>query len=323
MLLLKGLKATFWSSRQRRLRAGWRLLIQFGLFVATLLGVAVLTNIIGKGNSGALLGIMLYFAVGLALAWLMGRFIDRRPFADFGFHLDGGWWLDFGFGIGLGAVLMTGVFLSEQLAGWVSVTVATVTESGLAPAPAFLLSLFVYLAISFNEEFTSRGYQLRNLAEGLAGGWIGPRLAIVLALLLSSAFFGIAHALNPNATVLGTFNIVLAGLLLSLPYLLTGELATSIGLHLSWNLFQGTVYGFPVSGGAPTRGLLILQQSGPELWTGGAFGPEGGLLADVWILIGCGLIVLWVYARRKSLGLHVGLAQYERRASPHKCLEPS
>lgn len=78
-------------------------------------------------------------------------------------------------------------------------------------------------------------------------------------------------------------------MLLRVPYLLTGELAIPIGLHTTWNLFQGTVYGFPVSGSAPTRRVFVVEQGGPELWTGGPFGPEAGLLAVVWVLLGCGL----------------------------------
>jgi hypothetical protein len=38
------------------------------------------------------------------------------------------------------------------------------------PGPLLLVSLLVYLAIGVNEEFTFRGYQLRNLAEGRPAG---------------------------------------------------------------------------------------------------------------------------------------------------------
>jgi hypothetical protein len=106
---------------------------------------------------------------------------------------------------------------------------------------------------------------------------------------------------------------MLAGILLALPYVLTGELAISIGLHLAWNFFQGTVYGFPVSGSQPSRRLLILEQSGPELWTGGAFGPEGGLLGIVATLVGCVLVLGWVQFRYRRLALDVALARYNPR----------
>ena len=100
------------------------------------------------------------------------------------------------------------------------------------------------------------------------------------------------------------------GCALALPYLLTGELGLSIGLHMTWNLFEGTVYGFSVSGIAPTTHLLSIQQNGPVLWTGGAFGPEAGLICILWTLFGCILMIWWVKWLRKQTGLYLPLATY-------------
>ena len=50
------------------------------------------------------------------------RLLDRRPFADFGFHFNRNWWRLFGFGLLLGAGLMAFIFLVELAAGWVRVT---------------------------------------------------------------------------------------------------------------------------------------------------------------------------------------------------------
>jgi membrane protease YdiL (CAAX protease family) len=305
------LKSIFWNPRERCLRAGWRLLIQAVLFFAVLIALAVLNRVLGEGAVAAVVGAPLFLAAGLGMAWLAARLLDRRPFADYGFHLDGAWWLDFGFGLLLGAALMTGIFVAEQMAGWVSVTGVAVDDSGLAPAGALLVSLLVYVAVGVNEEFTFRGYQVRNLAEGLAGRYVGGRLAVVLALLLTSTCFGVAHATNEAATVASVLNILLAGFFLGLAYVLTGELALPVGVHISWNWVQGTVFGFPVSGSKPSRHLLTLRQDGPVLWTGGDFGPEGGLLAVVAVLLGCGLVVLWVAWTRKRLRLHVALARYD------------
>jgi membrane protease YdiL (CAAX protease family) len=311
------LLAFFWNARERRLPVGWRLLVQLILFVVVLLGAGITGALLGKGAGADIVTSVLYLAAGLGAAWLLARFVDRRPFAAYGFHTGGAWWADLGFGLALGAVLMTGVFLTEYLAGWVTVTGAGSEESGLSPAAALLVSVLVYTAIAFNEEFAFRGYQLRNLAEGLAFRRVGPRAAVVIALLLTSALFGLAHALNPGATWVSTFNIVLlAGVLLSLPYVLTGELAVPIGLHLTWNLFQGTVYGFPVSGSKPSRRLFTIEQGGPDEWTGGNFGPEAGLVALVWMLVGCGLVLAWVKLRRDRLALDEALAHYEPRVPP-------
>jgi uncharacterized protein len=128
--------------------------------------------------------------------------------------------------------------------------------------------------------------------------------------VLSSAFFGYLHAANPNATLLSTFNVALAGLMLGFGYVLTGELAIPIGLHVTWNLFQGAVFGFPVSGlrvGGAT--FLSIDQGGPALWTGGSFGPEGGLLGPAAMVAGVLLTALWVRLRRGRVAIHTPIAQ--------------
>ncbi len=209
----------------------------------------------------------------------------------------------------LGALLMAVIFLFQLAVGWVRVTGTWVVHRPDASfALSFLTPLISYVLVGIYEELFSRGYQLKNLAEGLR--FVGPRGAVLAATLLSSAVFGILHAANPNATLLSTVNLVVAGFFLATGYVLTGELAIPIGLHISWNLVQGNVFGFPVSGtGARAATVIAIQQQGPALWTGGAFGPEGGLLGLVIMLAGIALTVAWVRWRRGQVGLHVQLAE--------------
>jgi membrane protease YdiL (CAAX protease family) len=307
----------FWNGEQHRLRAGWRVLIHLILFFALLIGAYILHDALlsgGFANAIAeLLSNLFYLAGGLSLAWLMARFIDHRPYADYGFHLDPKWWLDLGFGLSLAAFLMTGIFLSLKMAGWMIATMTATTNYELPFVLAFLLKVIQFAVVAVNEELAFRGYQLRNLAEGFAGQRLGARGAIISALLFSAAMFGLGHLANSNSTILSTSNLILSGLVIGFSYLLTGELGISIGMHLTWNLFMGTVYGFPISGAAPTTHLFSIQSTGSTLWTGGAFGPEGGLIFFVWMLIGCGLIVLWIKWLRKQITLHTSLATYNAR----------
>jgi membrane protease YdiL (CAAX protease family) len=250
--------------------------------------------------------------VGAILSvWLAGRFLDRRLSSDFGFHLGAGWWLDLLFGLALGALLITAVFIVELGMGWVEVTGALVTfETGVPFAPYVLLPVVMFVCVGISEETVFRGYQLKNAAEGLNYPALGPRGAILLAWALSSVFFGVLHADNPSATLVSTSNIVLAGLLLGFGYVLSGELAIPIGLHITWNLFQNTVYGFPVSGFGPFGAtFLATRQTGPDLWTGGSFGPEAGLLAPVAMLLGMLLIALWTRLRAGKISLHSPIAE--------------
>lgn len=250
--------------------------------------------------------------VGAVLTvWLAGRFLDRRSFSDFGFHPGAGWWLDLFFGMVLGALLISAIFLVELGLGWVEIVGALETFGSGAPfAFAVLLPVVMFLCVGISEETVFRGYQLKNAAEGLNYPALGPRGAILLAFVLSSVFFGALHADNPNATIVSTLNIVLAGLMLGSGYVLSGELAIPIGLHITWNFFQGAVYGFPVSGFGPFGAtFLATRQTGSDLWTGGSFGPEAGLLAPVAMLLGISLIALWIYLRTGKVSLHSPIAQ--------------
>jgi hypothetical protein len=335
---MDSIKDLFWNDEERRLRALWRLLLQGLLMVVVttplqlVLGIAIAVALVSDpGFSPEQLGdvqavqefmfqspvLMVLSTVTMLLAftvsiWLAGRFLDRRPFADFGFHLDRGWWLDLGFGLFLGAFLMGLVFLVEWAAGWLSVAGTFVTRNPATPFPLAILGpLFTFLAVGFYEELFSRGYQLQNLAEGFNGGPVGPRVAIWIAAILSAAVFGLLHVLNPNASFISTFNIFLAGVfLLGFGYMLTGELAIPIGVHITWNFFQGNVFGFPVSGtnyGAAT--FIAINQRGPALWTGGAFGPEAGLIGLLAMGLGALLTVLWVRWRHGRVGLYLPLAR--------------
>jgi membrane protease YdiL (CAAX protease family) len=313
----------------RRPRALWRILIQLVLFlvVSALLtvplvllssGVASISGAgaPGGGSSGLtesdllLISSVASLLATLLAVWAAGRFLDRRRLRDFGLRLNRGWWLDLGFGLALGAALMAVIFLIELGAGWVKVTGGFETSSaGGAPfSLAILGPVVMFVCVGVYEELLSRGYQIKNISEGL-GGVIGPRAAIVTAWILTSSVFGLLHIPNPNSTLLSTVNITLAGLMLGAGYVLGGSLAIPIGLHITWNFFQASVFGFPVSGLDSGRAsFLSIQQSGPESWTGGPFGPEAGLLTVFTTLIGTALILLWVRLRNGKSGLHLPLA---------------
>jgi membrane protease YdiL (CAAX protease family) len=104
--------------------------------------------------------------------------------------------------------------------------------------------------------------------------------------------------------------VTAAGLLLGLGYLFTGRLGISIGLHFSWNFFQGNVFGFPVSGRDFGASFVGISQGGPEVWTGGAFGPEAGLLGFLAYGLGGLLVLLWVRGMYGSVRLVGDIAVY-------------
>ncbi len=306
--------ALFVNHEQKRLRAPWRLSLQIAAFFLVLMISVGVASHMPTRAAAELVRALLYLSGGLGLSWAMARFIDKRQFVDYGFHLNTGWWIDLCFGLVLGAVLMSGAVLTLLSSDAIVVNRISITNMAVPLALAFTIKLIAMIAVGVNEELTFRGYQLRNLAEGLSR--FGPRTAIGLAMVISSLVFGLLHLMNELAggawtSPLATLNLVLAGCMLALPYLLTGELAISIGLHITWNLFQGTIYGLPVSGGAPSTHLLSTLATGPDWWTGGAYGPEGGLIGTVFFLLGTLVSALYVMWRQQHQpDLHAALARY-------------
>jgi hypothetical protein len=91
---------------------------------------------------------------------------------------------------------------------------------------------------------------------------------------------------------------------------LTGRLAIPIGLHITWNFFQGNVFGFPVSGLEPVGAtVLSIEQGGPLLFTGGVFGPEAGLIGIAAVLAGSLLTALWVRVRFGKAAMETSIAE--------------
>jgi membrane protease YdiL (CAAX protease family) len=142
---------------------------------------------------------------------------------------------------------------------------------------------------AFMEELLFRGILFRWIEE-FAGSWA--------ALVVTSALFGLAHIVNPNATWFSSFAIAVeAGLLLGGAYMLTRNLWMPMGLHAAWNFTQGFIFDVPVSGSAQ-NGLVAAKLSGPTLLSGGGFGLEASVIALV-IATAAGLWLVW---RAVSLG---------------------
>lgn len=313
------------NPREGRIRAFWRLLLQYTLYLfasSALGGVVVAMLVLSNPPGGEASAVRTFSPTVLVVSsissvaaaflsvWLVGRYVDRRPFSDFGLRLGrASWWRDLAFGLVLGALLMTGIFLVELALGWVTVTGTFEATGGGSFFPAILAPVVLFLCVGVYEELVTRGYQLTNIAEGL-GGVLGPRAAVLLAWAISSAIFGLLHAMNPNASVLSTVNIALAGLMLGIGYVLTGSLAIPIGLHITWNFFQGNVYGFPVSGIQPLGAtVLATEQGGPPLLTGGPFGPEAGLVGLAAMFSGSLLILSWVRAVHGKANIETSIAE--------------
>jgi hypothetical protein len=311
--LLASLRRLLWNADERRPRAPWRLLAGIVVIVLVLVGTALalrsvrslLASFLFESLSLVATVTVISSVTGAVAIAALGVVVDRRRLSDFGLGFDRDWWVDLGFGLALGAGLMTLVFAVELALGWVVVT-GTFSSSG-SFVSAFAAVVVLFLVVGIQEELLARGYLLTNLCEGFVG-WFGERGATAVAVVLSSVVFGALHLGNPNATLVSGLSISFAGVMLAVGYVLTDELAIPIGVHITWNLFQGGVYGFPVSGLGLDASVVAVEVRGPELWTGGAFGPEAGLLGVGAIGLGTLAIVAYVRFRYQFLAVHPSLS---------------
>lgn len=284
------IKKIFISPDEKRLRAGWRLLVHL-LFILIASVLFALPISIASEFISFNVNILLQLTSGLAIVvgtWAARKWIDKRSFSSLGLKIDQDWWKDLLVGIAIAAVLHALIFAAHLGTGWL-------TFSGFAwqtiPIEQVVLNTLgiaaVFLAVGFYEELMSRGYHLQNLEDGLNTGW---------AVFLSSAVFGFLHILNPGATWISSLGILAAGVFLAYPYLRTRQLWMSVGLHIGWNFFLGPVFGFPVSG-LETPRLILHEVTGPAWFTGGAFGPEAGMSSIFAMLIGAVLVYYYTQNR--------------------------
>lgn len=233
-------------------------------------------------------GLVLYVVLALAIADAYVRHAERtgRSLADIGLdpHRAAA---GLGSGFAFGAAAITVTVAVFAVLGWYRYV-------GFAPGGGFSrqfgAAVVLFALVAVVEELLFRGMLFRFL-ERKAGSWF--------AIVFSAAAFGFTHMPNPNASIRSSIGLSIeAGVLFAAIYLATRSLWTCIGLHWSWNLFEGPVFGMPVSG-QKFDVLTRADINGPELWTGGSFGPEAGL---VLIFLGGVLgAALLVYAHRKGL----------------------
>jgi CAAX protease family protein len=278
----------FLSPDETRLRAGWRLLIQtllmfvFGIIFG---GIAILLGLLDLDSLG---GQILNFLIITSSVYVARRWLDKRSFESLGLKLDRHTLLDILTGIGITFVQMGFIYALMLAFGWL-------TFEGFAwefdPLNVVITNVLIFLItfifVGWNEELLSRGYHLQTIASGLNLFW---------GVVISSAIFGLLHLGNPNATWVSAAGIFFAGVYLAYGYIRTRQLWLPIGLHIGWNFFEGVVFGFPVSG-LDIYALTRITVHGPELWTGGAFGPEAGLIVLPSLLVGGLLIYLYTSNR--------------------------
>ena len=221
-------------------------------------------------------------AGGILITCLLWRFMNKRTLKQLGFK---GSLNDLWFGLILGALSITVIFI-------ILLATANLTLLNSLASPQFSLFtvtfLLLFILVGIFEEMFFRGYIMSTMETRGNKKWV-----IYVA---SAVIFSVAHLANPNVSIIGLVNIALVGILFAYMFDATKSLWLPIGYHITWNYFQGNVFGFAVSGTTPNGIYGVEVAEGRDWLTGGAFGLEGGMLATVLIFVG--FIATRLYARK-------------------------
>lgn len=248
-----------------------------------------LTQMIDTAVEQALL-LILAFGPLFFILWGWLALFEKRPLWTIGLEWSGAIW-KYGRGLLAGLLMFTGAIGISAMFGFIAVEAANPTQpQGVAALGGVLLVFIGWFVQGPAEEAVTRGWLLPV---------IGARYNSWLGILISALIFAIFHALNPNLSFVALANLFLFGLFTALYALYEGGLWGVFSIHTVWNWAQGNLFGFEVSGSqAPGGTLFNLMETGPDVITGGAFGPEGGLSVTVVLLISC-LLVLWASQRQE------------------------
>ena len=152
------------------------------------------------------------------------------------------------------------------------------------PFSTIITPFAIAFSVAIFEETLLRGIVFRIVEE---------KLGSYISLLISALIFGAAHSLNPDSSVISSLCIGIVGFMFGASYIYSRNLWLPIAIHFSWNFVQSGIFGAITSGNEKTSSLLNTHISGPELITGGAFGPEGTIQATLfWLLVSIVFMIL-------------------------------
>ncbi len=186
-------------------------------------------------------------------------------------------------GIVLGTVLQTLTILVMYVYGGFKVIAVN-------PVSGLVIPFTVAFTVAIIEEILLRGIIFRITEE---------RWGSIIALTVSGLIFGALHLVNPHVTWVSILCTMVVGVMLGAAYMYYRNLWVPIAIHFAWNFTQDGIFGAITSGNEKTSSLLTTEITGPEILTGGEFGPEGSIQAVLFCLVTV-VILLWQLGKQNK-----------------------
>ena len=220
------------------------------------------------------------------IVWFWLWLLEKRGLASVGMGLKGAL-RNYLRGLLVGLLMFGGAVAVMSLLGFTEIENPF---SGASTSAAFMV-LIGWIVQGAGEEVVTRGFLLQIF---------GRTTNTLTGILVSALIFTAFHALNANTGWLPFLNLFLFGVFAALYTLWEGGLWGIFAIHSIWNWAQGNLFGFEVSGNVIESGIILdLAETGPDIITGGLFGPEGGLAVTLVLLIGMALV--WRSDRQRNI----------------------
>jgi len=205
-----------------------------------------------------------YLITGILICVAIFYWVKNRvkPWRLIGFRYDSMTLFDIIAAFYISGISVSCIFLVEKHLGLVEIQTAKIDYS------IFIGFLIFLLLAAFIEEFLNRGLMVNGLAVILTKKW---QIVIIVSLL-----FGLGHITGEGVSIISIINNAIGGAIYTFVFLTVKNLWLPWALHFSWNSFQ-YVLGYPVSG-LKIDSIITLTEVKDTIFTGGKYGPEGGLI---------------------------------------------
>lgn len=215
------------------------------------------------------------FQISIFFLWVI--FIEKRKILTLGFRHNKRLY-KFLIGFFIGIITITIITIMLFLVGAIQIEIRNNINMSINTYVGIVLIVVSWLVQSASEEIGIRGWLIPLL---------GAKYSVAIAILVTSVVFGTLHLFTPTATMLSFVNLILSGVFFAL-YAISEECLWGVwGCHFGWNLALGNIYAFSVSSFLSSDYTIFkINVVGTNILTGGSFGPEGGILATLVLVIG-------------------------------------
>lgn len=294
------------KNKYSEVRSGWKIALSYIITMILIIISSIIISIVfltpevarnGGDITAATLAIesnKFYFPITIIIqnillvsgSFIVWKIFEKKSIREMGIPNIKSGYKELGGGLILGAITISIVAIFLLLIGSVKL-VNPITSPRITID--LLIGIVAFIAVGFGEEIFGRAYCMSVLKQ-TRNKWI--------ILIVSSIIFAAMHLGNSAIGIIPLINLFLIGIAFGYMFMKSSNIWMPIGFHISWNYFQGYIWGFEVSGNV-VDGMYKIQTVNDSILNGGAFGAEGGLVVTVITI----LIIYFVsiYYKDKSI----------------------